>query len=81
MAKLKGTPTVRPEGLPEAEAEPAPPPPPPAAGAKPKRKGSKIPAASILSGEENASGSAGAAEDEERWIDYKGNTIKIFTKD
>ena len=75
MAKLKGTPTVRPEGLPEAEAEPAPPPHAAAAApaAKPKRKGSKVPAASILSGEENASGSAGAAEDEERWIDYKGN--------
>ena len=76
LAKLKGTPTSRPEGLPEEEAEPAPPPPP--KGPK-GRKGSKVPAASILSGEDNASGSAAAAgePEEERWIDYRGEFVWI----
>ena len=72
LASLKGTPTVRPEGLPEAEPEPTPPP-----VAKAKRKGSKVPAAAALSGGGEDSGSpsgssAPAGEVEERWIDYKG---------
>ena len=38
-----------------------------------------MPAASILSGEDNASGSAAAAgePEEERWIDYRGEFVWI----
>ena len=87
LAKLKGTPTCRPEGVPEDD-EPPPPPPPP--GGKGKRRASKAPhpTKSMSTSEVNSQsqppnsesdGTGGDQAIEERWIDYKGEDILPYT--